>query len=252
MSETQNTPQGATSQPEGSQPNSGTNQQFDPTKFVSQEAFNGTAALITRMHKTLEGLTGQKPLADQLAELGLIEKADDGTFRPRSTQPDTKSRKGEEDDPLARELKALKKQLAEKDAAIEKEQAKAAEVDRNRAVIAALAKAQAINPDRDFIHVAAQVAKNDAGAYVVKTKGQYGEDVELPLEAYATEFLKKNPELQRSTTPTGSGTPPGGAKPQQGTAPNGAKLIPASQWKDMGWYAANRAKFLTGEFVRGE
>lgn len=228
----------------------GTSTQLDPSKFVTQEAFNGAAAMISRMNKALESFTAQKPLAEQLAELGLIEKGDDGSYKPRGATTPQPGGKKPEDDPTARELAALKKQLADKDADLEARDRRAAELDRNRAVTAALGKAGAVNPDRDFIHVAGNVIKNENGEYVVRGKGVYGEDVDTPLEAFAADWLKKNPELMRATTMPGSGAPAKTGQP--GGAASGARLIPSSQWKDMNWYAANRSKFLTGEYARGE
>jgi len=230
---------------------------FDPSKFVSADVFNGTAAQIRRLNDTVTQISQRKALTlDELVEVGLLEKDDEGKFRARSAAPpDTKGGKKDDqlgdDHPAMKRLKALEKQLtderAEKLTAIENN----SKAERKSAVVAALSKEQALNADRDYIHLADRVVKNDAGAFVVKSKDQYGAEAEIPLEAYVkTDFLKANPELFKATAAPGSGTPRGGAGSGGGAGAVGRE-IPYEQWQDMNFVSANHAKFTSGEYVRG-
>lgn len=147
------------------------------------------------------------------------------------------------------EFEALQRKLAEKDRLLEERDQQAETDKRNSAVRAALAKAGAINPDRDLVHVAAKVQKIGDG-YGSKGRDKWGAEVDISLDDLANAFLTDNPELKKGTAQPGSGTPAGGNA--SGSTAGGAKIIPTSQWQDMNWYAQNRAKFMSGEYVRGE
>lgn len=219
---------------------------LDPSKFVSVEDFGKTAAMIRGLQKTIENLSTGALTADKLAELGLLEKGDDGSFKPRSAAPGDKKPAPPADDPLKKELDALKKQLADKDAEVESERRKVEETERNRAVIAAMSKAGAVNADRDFVHLAGKVVKSEKGGYVVKGADKYGSEIEIPLEQFTGSWLKENPELLRAQA--GSGT---GSRPGQG-GQQGGNVIPKEVWKDPAWYQANRAKVISGELQLGQ
>jgi hypothetical protein len=231
----------------GASSNPGTGStQLDPSKFVSTEDFGKTAAMIRGLQKTLETLAGTAMTAEKLVEMGLAEKGDDGTYKPRSAQQEPGKKPAAADDPLRKELDLLKKQLADKDAAIAAEQKKLEENERNRAVIAALSKAGAVNAERDYVHLAGKVERTDQG-FTVKGKDKYGTEVPIPIEEFAAGWLKDNPELLRAQAGSGSGTMPG-----RDAGTGGGNVIPKDVWKDPVWYQANRAKVLSGELQLGK
>lgn len=205
--------------------------------------------MIGGLQKTLRDLSGGMLSLDKLAELGLVEKAEDGSFKAKLavTAPKPAEKKAE-DDPITLRVKALEGQLAEEKKAKEQLVKDAETRDLNSAVIAALSKAGAHNPDRDFVHLTAKVLKG-ANGYVVAGKDKYGADIELTLDEHADGFLKANPELRKSQQLAGSGTPPGGAP--AGQMKGTGKVIPKATWSDMNWFAQNSAKFQSGEYLRG-
>lgn len=230
----------------GGQPNPGTGS-LDPAKFVSVEDFGKTAAMIRGIQKSLETITGAALTADRLAELGLLEKADDGTFRARAAGPTPKGAPPA-DDPVKRDLDQLKAQLKAKDEEIATEKRKAAEAERNRAVVAAMAKAGAVNAERDHVHLAAAVVRAEDGQYVARTKGKYGEDVDVPVEEFVSGWLKANPDLMKAQGGTGTGTLPG----QGARGGHNGNVVPKTTWSDMTWYMQNREKIQRGELVLGD
>ena len=185
-------------------------------QFVTQEAFNGTAAMIGRMNKTLETLSGGMLTFDKLAEVGLLDKQADGTFKPK-TAAATPSPKPAGDPPEWKaETDRLNAEIKKRDDALAAERRRTAETEQRSAIVDALNKAGAVNAGRDFIHVT-DIRKNAAGQYVQSTKDQYGADVDVPLEQAAANFLKSNPELAKAQGRPGSGTPAGSTTHSVGT-----------------------------------
>lgn len=251
MGDENNAGNGGTGQPDGSKPNSGTGNDGKP-EFLTKAEFGGTAAMISRMNKSLEGLLSGQVSLDKLAELGLLEKAEDGSFKPKPAaapaQQQQKPPKGEEDNPLIGRVKALESQLSEAKKREDEGKLREVQQELNKSVSAALGKAGAINADRDFVHLASKVKKDDKG-YYVDGKDKYDVEIRIPLDEAADQFLKSNPELAKAKAAAGSGSP-SGAGSGTGYTGNG-KVIPKAQWGDMTWMAANHAKFLSGEYVRG-
>ena len=232
-------------------PNPGTDD--NKPEYVSREDFGKTAALIGGIQKTLKDLPGSLLTLDKLAEVGLLEKVDDAgviSYRPKSSQPkpDDKAKPREADDPLLLRLKSLEGELARKTKAEEEGKALLAESEKRSALTAALTKAGAVNADRDFVHLVGAVGKGEKG-FVGKGTDKYGTETELTIDEVAEAFLKLNPELRRAQAQPGSGSPqPGNGSVTAG----GGKVIPKAQWSDMNFFVANRAKFHSGEYVRGQ
>jgi len=239
-----------TGQPGGSTGSPGTGEGFDPTKFVTAEDFGKTAALIGGMKKALEAATARLeglPTLEKLAEIGVLEKGDDGAYKPRTAPPKDQKKAGP-DDEVKTKMESLERQLSESRRALEQEQQRHATEQKHGAIRAALAKANAINPDRDYVHLAGRIVASEAGGYGAKGKDKYGQEIDVTLEQAVEEFLTANPELRKAAAQPGSGTPAKAGTQGAG----GPKAIPRSQWEDMAWMAANHDKFLKGEYVRGE
>lgn len=204
-------------------------------KPITQKDFNGVAAMITRLNKTIETLaaTAMTPekLADELAKLNLVEKGEDGKIKPKTTAPETKPEVKPAEGEKSEDMKKLEAKLAAMNAEIEKSRddlrkkdedlarkdAEREAQERDNAVRAALNKAGAINPDRDYVHIMRdKLVRNDKGEWVLPGKGQYGEEVFTPVGDLATKYLKDNPELARATVKTGTG---GGGVDGQGNPP---------------------------------
>jgi hypothetical protein len=212
---------------------------FDPSKYVSSEDFGKTAAMIRGIQKTLETLSTSALTLDRLAEIGLVEKAEDGTVKPRGHAAPKGAAKGDPE-PWKEEIAQLRRQLDEKDQALAREE-------KSRSVLAALTKAGAVNPDRDYVHVLDKVKKNDRGEFVVKGRDKYGAAIDVPLGEFVNDWLTQNPELKRASAAPGSGTPPGAAPGSGG----GGNVVPKSTWSNPEWYKANREKILKGEISLG-
>ncbi len=207
--------------------------------------------MIGRMNKSLETLASGALTPDKLVELGLLEKDDTG-YKPKAVAApkEPKQPARPEDDPVIQRVKTLEQELANEKKAKAEVQQQSEASERDRAVIAALNKAGAVNADRDVVHVAGKVLKGDKG-YYVKAQDKYGADIQLPLDEAVELFLKANTELRKNAAAPGSGTPPGGGAPGTGPRP-GQTVIPKSQWADMAWFSINQAKFHSGEYVRGQ
>jgi len=212
----------------------------DPVAELTKqvEALTGR---IVGISKAVDAASKHDPLAT-LAEIGLLEKTDSG-YVPKAGKPKPKDGKPEDDadPPWKAEMTALKRQLTERDEQIDN-------ITKAQTVQAALAKAGALRPERDAVHLMGSVIKSADGKFVVKGRGKYEEEVDIPVEDYAANWLKDNPELAKATAAGGSGTPGGGG---HATGGNGAKTIPFEQWNDQNFYRANIAKFDSGEYVRG-
>lgn len=219
-------------------------------QYVTVEDFSKVGSVIAGIRKTLDTLSSGLMTPDKLAELGLLEKAEDGTFRPKSAQkPQTPAKTDEQ--PWKAEIDKLTKQLeaanTEKKSLLEKQETSAL----NSALVAAFSKAGAIDPDFVAEHprVRSKVVKNDEGKYVVKGTDKFGQESETSLDEFAEAFLKEKPEYRKAASQAGSGTPPAGST---GKTASGATIIPKAKWADMDWMMRNRDKFLSGEYVRGE
>ena len=214
--------------------------------------------MIRGLSDGLKALQGGMLTLDALAQVGLLEAEEvDGKkqYKPKGSTtpagaPAPKARA--DDDPLFQRVKTLEAQLEK--ARKDKEVADTAvtESSRDNAIIEALREAGAVNPQRDFMHLKSKVLKGDTG-YFAKGVDEAGYEVEVKLPDLVKEFLKTNPELRRAVTQGGAGSPAGG---QQGQgAPNlrpGQQVVPKTQWSNMDWFMNNRAKFATGEFLRGQ
>jgi len=248
-----NTPgQPGTGQPGGTPPIPGTDD--TENKYLSKEEFGRTAAVISGLQKTLKELPGQLLTLDRLAEVGLLEKVDvDGvpTFRPKSSQAPKPEgeKKRTDDDPLMQRVKTLEGQLAQKTKAEEETKTQLAESEKRTALTAALTKAGAVNADRDYVHLSSKVVKGEKG-FGGRGEDKYGTEIDLTIDEVAEAFLTANPELKKATAQPGSGTPTGGTAGFNGAGTG--KVIAKSQWSDTNWFMANRAKFHSGEYVRGQ
>lgn len=215
-------------------------------QYVTVEDFGKTAAMIRGIQKSLETINTSALTADKLAELGLLEKADDGTFHAKQAAQGGKD-KPPADDPIKRELDALKRQLAAKDEEVASERRKVEQAERTRAVIEALTDAGAINPQRDHVHLVSQIERSEAGEFAAKGRDQYGSEVAIPLKNYVGDWLKANPDLMKAQGGTGTGAMPGqGARGTQT-----GNVVPKAVWTDMSWYARNRDKIMNGEITLG-
>jgi hypothetical protein len=200
-----------TNTPDGSTGNTDQNANGNP-QYVTQDAFNGTAAIISRMNKTLESIINGMLSLDKLADIGLVEKAADGTFKPKTSTAAATVKKDGQPDPVAEMEAKFQAELKKRDDALAAERRKAADTEQRSTVIEALTKAGAVNPSRDVVHLTG-ITRNDAGQFVQKTKDQYGADVEVSLEDAVGNFLKVNPELKKASGHPGSGTPAGNNTP---------------------------------------
>ena len=228
----------------------------DAPQYVTTADFGKTAALISGLQKTLRTLVEGNLTADKLVELGLLEKGEsDGLYKPKAPGTKQEPKPGQQqrpdDDPVILRVKNLEKQLADAKREGEDADKRVAQSELNRAVIGALTKAGAINPDRDFVHLASKVSKGESG-YTGKGKDKYDQEIDVGVEDFAEAWLKANPELRAAKSQPGSGTPSGGAGGTGAKAPNGATVITRAQWSDMSWFMTNKAKFDKGEYVRGQ
>lgn len=232
--------------------NPGTGDANDPTKlFVSKDDFGKTAAHIRGLGDQLKTLASTAITADKLVELlGLEKDEESGKFRmPQSKTPAAGAQQRPEDDPVMKRVKALEKQLADEQQKVADERARTESNTRDTALIAALQKAGAINPTRDYVHLVGKVTKSEKG-YVARVADEYGAEKDVDVDGFAEQYLKQNPELKKTTQQGGSGTPPGaGSKP--GMRP-GSTIIPKSQWSDINFMVKNRKLFDSGDYVRGD
>lgn len=220
----------------------------DVPQYVERKDIDGIASQIRKINEAIGKLPN--PL-EALAELGLLEKTSDGKFAvkaPAAPAPaGTPKPKTEDDDsPLAKEVKTLRQQMQDKDNQIEEQKKQSAAQARDRAVIDAMKDAGAYKAERDFVHFREKVVLNEQGQYVVKSKDQYGNDVDQPLKDFIGASVKDNPELFKNASQPGSGTPSGSQ-----AIPAGSRVIPKSTWSETSFYMANKAKFDSGEFIRG-
>src|SRR5437763_9770925 len=56
-------------------------------EYLTKEEFNRTAAFIRGLGEKLEGLTKNVPTMDVFVSMGLLEKAEDGTYKPKAAAP---------------------------------------------------------------------------------------------------------------------------------------------------------------------
>lgn len=205
--------------------------------FLSKQEFSATAAMITRMNKAIEGLVSGTVTADKLAEMGLLEKTADGTFKLKSTAAPAK-KAGEPEPEWKVQLQQLQDQIAAKDKQIAAERKQREDAEVKSAVIAALEKAGAVNPSRDYIHVLGQVKRGEDGKVYVPKANEFGAEEQIHLEAAFGEWLKSNPELRKASSHPGSGTPNGmpGGQASSNTDVNSLAQMTTEQY-----FAARRA-----------
>lgn len=234
-------------------------------EFVSAADFSTTTGALNSKFRKLEtsladigtrALT-KEALFESLTEAGVFKKEGDKYVPTFTAGAPAKPPKDENvPDPrflaLERQIGDLTKQAKAKDDELKAEREKTATTLRKNAVIAALTAAGAHKPERDYVHLLSADIQTDAsGAFFVPGKDKYENEIQVPLSEVATKYLTENPELKVASGRPGSGTPASGGN---GGAPvNGAgvKVIPHSQYTDMGWYAKNREKFQSGEYVMG-
>ena len=125
--------------------------------FLSKQEFGSTAAMITRMNKALEGLTGGMLTPDKLVELGLLEK-DGDNFKPKSGGTPAK-KEGTPTPEWQVQFQQLQDQIKAKDNQIAAERKQREEAETKSAVISAFEKAGAVNASRDYVHVLGQVKR---------------------------------------------------------------------------------------------
>lgn len=213
--------------------------------------------MIRGLDTTLKTLQGGMLTLDALAQVGLLEVEEvDGkkTYKPKgATTPAAKVRA--DDDPLFQRVKTLEAQLDKARKDNEAKDAAVAQSARDTAIMAALREAGAVNPERDFTHLKDRVLNSEKG-YYAKGVDDAGYEIEVKLPDLAVLFLKQNPELKKAASQGGAGSPGAagaGVKGAPGLKP-GQTLIPKTQWAnpDMTWFMANKSKFDSGEFVRGQ
>jgi hypothetical protein len=225
-------------------------------QYVTVEDFGKTAAKIRGIEGSLADLSKKGISLDTLVEIGLLEKADDGKYRrpaaqqatPPQQQQQQQQQQRPEDSPLAREVAELRKQMSAKDEELKREREKQAATVKADTVKSALAKAGAVRPERDYVHLLGKVEQRQDGTYFVKGIDKYGNPEEITLDKFCEAFLTENPELMKAQNQPGSGTPAGNGG---GNDSKRGKVVPKETWSDMDWYAKNAEKFRTGEFVRG-
>jgi hypothetical protein len=231
---------------------------IDPQNFVSREDFGKTAATINGLKKTIEGLTSNALTLDKLVEIGLFSRTEDGKFALAGAAPPSAT-KQEPGQPTAQELalqrriEAMETERKKEREQLDTERRRTAEISRNTAIQQELQKAGAMRPDRDYVHIAANVVQDENGSYVVKGKDKYGADTSFTVTEYVEKFLTENPELKKAPASNGgSGTT---TQPQQRNAPapgsthNGKPVIPKSTWSNAQWYMDNSDKVFRGEVV---
>lgn len=214
--------------------------------FVSAADFGKTAGLIGEIKRSLGGAL----TADNLVELGLFEKSDDGKLKLKAAPTPDPQKRGETGDDIEAKFKQMlekqdaanKLELKKRDDALasERERLKASEA--KRTVQEALTKAGALNPARDYIHLQGAVKHKDDGTIVAITKDKYDTEVEVSVDEFAKQWLETNPELKVTKAQSGSGAT-GGSSGQ----PLPGNVVPKAKLQDMGYYMANRDKILSGE-----
>ncbi len=181
-------------------------QMLGESGFLTKNEFNATAAMIRGLKESVESLKGASPL-DVLVTMGVLEKTDEGEYKPKATAsvPPTPGKEPE----WKQAIDALKKSLKTKEDELAAERERAAATEKKNAVMAALSRAGAVKADRDVVHLLDTVSRNDHGAFVCRTKDDVGLDVEVGLDEFVQKFLTENPELMKPSGLPGSGTPAG-------------------------------------------
>ena len=172
--------------------------QDNQPQYLTKDEFGKSA---TYFRKVAEENTALKEMLS-----AIVEKGEDGSFRLKQHTA-TPNKESETD--WQTELKSLKTEISKRDQLIAEKDRKAQEATKRSAIIDALAKSNAVNPQRDAVHLFDHIITTSEGNYVAQTKDDNGLSVETPLDAFVSGFLKSNPELVKATTKTGSGTPNG-------------------------------------------
>ncbi len=171
-------------------------------QYLTKDEFGKTAAMIRGLKEENASLKGMLE--------AIVEKGEDGSYKLKGGAPATPEAKKTAAVPeWQTELNALKTELSKRDALIAEKDKKAAETAKRSAIVEMLSKANAVNPQRDAVHLFDSVQTNSDGKYVAYTKDELGNDVETPLESFVGGWLKSNPELVKASGKPGSGTPNG-------------------------------------------
>lgn len=174
----------------------------DAPQYLTKDEFSKSAAYFRRV---AEENTSLKEMVG-----ALVEKGEDGVYKLKATpQPVTPPKKDDKVPEWQTEMNAMKSELKKRDDLIADKDRKFAESSKRAAIIEALAKANAVNPQRDAVHLFDAIKTNSDGKYVSYSKDENGLDVETPLDVFAAGFIKSNPELLRAQGKSGSGTPNG-------------------------------------------
>src|ERR1017187_6374549 len=208
-------------------------------EYLTKEEFSRSAACTRGLSEKLDGLVKAVPTMDTFVSLGLLEKAEDGSFKPKAAAAPAAPTKTEPNTLVADMEARFRAELKTRDDALIDERRKSADTAQRSAVGEALNKAGAVNAGRDVIHVSG-IVKNAAGEYVQTVKDEFGAAKEITLDEAANIFLKANPELKRASGIPGSGTPAGS------TFSPGTQIVSRAQMSDPAWYAKNREGVMSG------
>jgi hypothetical protein len=223
----------------GSTPAPAQNQPQNTPDYLTKEEFSKSAAFIRGLSDRLETLTKTVPTMDLFVQLGMLEKSEDGSYKPKAGPSTEKPAEKAPEPEWKGAVEELKKSLKAKEDELTAERQRATEVEKKNAVISALSKAGAVNPGRDAVHILSGIHKNDKGDYVARGKDDLGLDTETGLEDFIGKFLQQNPELKKASGHSGSGTP-ASANTSSGTTITREQMSPE-------WYSKNRDKIVSGE-----
>lgn len=222
---------------------------------IPPEDFGRTAAIVDGLKKSVQDLIGSALTGDKLKStlpevlegLGLVEKAEDGTYRAKGAAAgDPKAKTGtptEAETRLANRIAALEADLKKQHEAAKEKDKKIEQEKQKSALISALTEAQALNPGRDYVHLLDKLEADANGNYVVTLPDENGIDRQFGLKDAVGKYLDANKELKRTSAAPGGGAPAGGGSGK----PPAAGVIPKATWSDPAWWAANSEKVMKGE-----
>jgi hypothetical protein len=169
-------------------------------QYLTKDEFSKSAAYFRRVAEE------NASLKEMLS--AVIEKGEDGVFKLKATTAPVVVPKDKAPEWQV-EMNAMKSELKKRDDLIAEKDKKFAESSKRAAIIDALSKSNAVNPQRDAVHIFDSVKTNSEGKYVSYSKDENGLDVETGLDVFVGSWLKGNPELVRASGKSGSGTPNG-------------------------------------------
>ena len=176
--------------------------------YLTKEEFGKTAAFLRKLSEENESLRSMVS--------AIVEKTEDGGFRLKGIQPEAPA-KPEKSDPMA-EVEKLRLEIKKRDELLAEEKNRAATTAKKAALIDVMSKANAVNPQRDVVHIFDMVKQNDQGEYVVTDKDENGLQVDVSINNYVSKWLSSNPELVKPSAKAGSRTPSGQAATSFGGA----------------------------------